>query len=331
MSGIPEFRRGGGEGPRQPPLRRAAGVIGLVAGILMMLGYVLLAVTVFAIIGLLIALAGSPKPSLVMVGAVAADVGLMAFVIGIYSLMAGLRGRREHPGRVAASLTSVWAVLLMVAYALAITAVALEGGGGVRAYTPLIMGVIGSALALVAAFLVRPGASFGAWVTGSSLGLAGLIMLIISKHIGGAAIMAPQTMAPGTISDIATLTYTPILIGGAIAAAALIIAPFIGSTRTWISEIIAAAGAIIAAASLAYISATNIQPLYRIYELSSIAHGDIADLTKIIGITGTAALTLITAATTIGTIALIIAIIYLITTQKQAIPQPAPPPPSPPS
>jgi len=326
LSGIPEFRRVKEEGPQLPPIRRAAGIIGLIAGILMALGYLLLAVTVFLGIGLIVMIAGSLHPSLVMLGALAADIGVLALAIGIYSLLAGLRGRRGHPGSIASSITALWAALLMVMFSLGIVAAAVSGVHGLRMYTPLIVGLVGSVLVLIAAFTVRPGTSFGAWLAGSSMGLTGLIMLIISKYMGAQPTLQIRDIPVGVLGEIATLTYTPVLVGGIIASAALILAPFIGSRRAWISEMIGAVGAIVGAASLTYIAITGIEPIYRIYEMSSIAWGDIADLMKAIGITGTASLALITAASIIGIIALIFAIIHLATSHKQQVVAQPPPP-----
>ena len=328
LSGIPEFRRvPREEGPPQPPLRRAAGLLGLAAGVLMGIGYVALSVAEFSIIGLFIAAAGSATPSTVMSGALVAVAGVIALGIGIYSFIAGVRGRSSHPGPAAASLAGFWAALLLVMNALAITNLAISGAG-VRAYTVPILGVVGSVLVLIAYTLVRPGSSFGAWVAGSSLGLAGLIIMIVRNHLAGEAVVHGEYVPAGTLTTIATLTYTPVLIGGVIAAAALLMAPFLGARRVWVSEAVAALGAIIGAGSLAYIAATSIEPLYRVYELASIMPGDLADILKLVGIAGTAALGLITAASVVGIIALILAVTHLLTAPKQGGTAQPPPPPT---
>lgn len=326
MSGIPEFRRVREPGPSLPPIRRAAGIMGLVAGVLMMVGYLLLGVAEFGLIAILF-IGGEARPEFVMLAASAAVTGVLAIIIGIYALIAGVRGRRSHPGPAASTLVGFWATFLLIIYAFAMTTYALLGAT-IKAYTPLIIGAVGSVLVMIAVALVKPGASFGAWVTGSSLGLAGIVLLIISNHLTRKAAWA-ITPPEANIGEIATLTCTPILIGGAIAAAAVLIAPFIGAARAWISEIIAAIGAIIAAGALAYISITSIGPTYQIYEQASYALTEEADIIKLIGITGTAALALIATAAIIGIIALTFAIIHLATTHKKQTTTQPPPQPDP--
>ena len=254
---IPEYtgRRpsGGEEEVEQPTLRRAAGILALVSGILLFIGFlsssILVMVASIPVFG-----AAVERSALLAVSGIAFIVnGLMVLVIAVYALIAGISARKRNPAIHARSGGMLWSLLLVILSILYLSL--LLATGSKTGYLPAVLVLVAAILLVVGPILVRPGASFASWMAGSILVLVGLLMLlgaVFTTRIGFLEAMPGGREAPG-YAAIAELVLDPVtLIGLVVAVSSLVVAPFLGRRRLWVAEIIAIVGVLIVLGNLAF-------------------------------------------------------------------------------
>ncbi len=305
MSGIPEYRPSGGEAAaEQPTIRRIAGILALIAGVMLFIGFLSASITVFAAGALVLSFTGLEATMVLLVIAIII-AGIMGIVLAAYSLAAGLAARTGNPAPLAKPPTFMWAVLSILASILILISLVMrEASSG---YEIPVMILVGSVLVLVGVALVKPGASLGAWLAGSIIiAVAIIIFMIVS-------VMEDVVEGPSKYRHLtATLSLldVTVLLGGLIGAVALIVAPFLGRARLWIAEIIALVGVIVSLASIAYKAGIGAIFALILGGLGLLMPSKMT-LTTLAAVTGLVAGIFLTIGAALGIAAAVLGIIYL--------------------
>lgn len=338
MSVIPEYGKrqekpeGKEEGPKVSGVRKAAGILGLIAGIFLFLGY----------LGGTIMIGGvgaayfkeildmpNPPAGAILLGFAFFLMAAMAFILGILTLLAGIRSMKRSPAGTIRSGLILWSFLSLLLVILAlISALSLKSELGIEEGIPLgstAASLIGFILALIGAILVKPRASFGSWIAGSILILVGIIFVTISLFMDSSvADIAAMEGDDEFVRLINVLTFydVPILIPMMIGAVGLIIAPFLGARNLWIVALLGIIAGIIAAVILVYYSATSIGDYWDLWKLVS----DVLDrageeprilLAVMVALGGLISSISFTIAGLIGIVALILGMVHVVMKRDQ--------------
>ncbi len=279
MSVIPEYGKKpetpSHEKPKRGTLRVAAGILGIITGVFLFIGF-LGAFIALAAQGAALLKAVSEIPDVPMgVILLVFDsfiAAFIAFILAIVTLMAGIRSWSRSPAGTIRTGLLAWSFFLFLFTLLALIAkISTEELEELVSTTAIVISMIGAILALVGGILVKPKASFGSWIAGSVLILIGIILVIVSAFmdngLGDLALFSGVgahfiTDEAARFIQIHILVNPLVLIAPVIGAVALLIAPFIGSRNLWIVAMIGIIAGLLAAIIVIYYSATNVGDLW---------------------------------------------------------------------
>lgn len=343
MSVIPEYGKPKEpekkeEGPKVSGVRKAAGVLGLIAGIFLFIGYIGATVSIGAIAAVLfkwvVLEQTNPSAGEILFTFTYFILAVIAFVIGVIGLLAGVRSLKKSPAGTVRSGLIAWSFLMLLYIIFGLVALAADENlrEGVS-LTPLVVSLIGIVLALTGGILVKPGASFGRWMAGSVLVLVGIIFVIVSLLMSG---------YPADFSEISeefgggsyhvvklyNLLDPIILIPAIIGAVALIIAPFAGARNLWAIALLGIIAGLIAAVIVIYYAGTSIGDFWDLWKQLSEAREYMGESTEALlavafvagSLTASIALTI---AAIIGLVALILGLVHVVMKRGELFAAPA--------